>query len=517
MKTEHLSLDEPFGVQDEKTSKPKPQISQIKKSYLHTVLNTIAWLAPKLTRVGPLRRSLMRSLEKRLYGGCENLIEQGRLPCRVATDRRDVTISIVRSLGKAMGEGRLSPAVIRKLLRVMVGDVLINKGDISTSERFIEKYKIRPPEMLLISPTKACNLRCKGCYADSKADKEKLTWPVFEKMVQDAHDLWGARFIIFSGGEPLMYKDQGKKVLDLVEKFDDCFFMMYTNGTLIDDKIARRMGELGNIMPAISVEGLREQTDARRGEGVFDQVIAAIERLRREKVLYGVSFTATRENAEVIFSDEVVDFFFEEMGAVFGWVFHYMPIGRAITLEQLPTPEQRLWMWKRCWELISDRHLFILDFWNSASASQGCISAGRGGGYMCVDWNGNVSPCVFMPYSPVNFNDIYAQGKTMNDVWEHPFFDKLRTWQFDYGYEKKFKEDPNYRNWMMPCPIRDHYAEFYEMQKEYDLTPIDENAREAIEDPEYRKGMIAYNKAVADLLDPIWEKEYLGHRDKEIS
>lgn len=133
---------------------------------------------------------------------------------------------------------------------------------------------------------------------------------------------------------------------------------------------------------------------------------------------------------------------------------------------------------------------------------------------MCVDWNGNVSPCVFMPYSPVNFNDIYAQGKTMNDVWEHPFFDKLRNWQFDYGYEKKFKEDPNYRNWMMPCPIRDHYAEFYEMQKEYDLTPIDENAREAIEDPEYRKGMIAYNKDVAELLDPIWEKEYLGHRDK---
>ena len=395
----------------------------------------------------------------------------------------------------------------------MVSDVLINKGEISTQERFKEKYKTRPPEILLISPTKACNLRCKGCYADSKADKEKLTWPIFEKMVKDAHDLWGVRFFVFSGGEPLMYKDQGKNILDLVEKYDDCFFMMYTNGTLIDDKIARRMSELGNIMPAISVEGLREQTDERRGEGVFDKIISVMERLRREKVLFGVSFTATRDNAEVVFSDEVVNFFFEEMGAIFGWVFHYMPIGRAITLEKLPTPEQRLWMWKRCWELIRERHLFIVDFWNGGTASEGCISAGRGGGYLVVDWNGNVSPCVFMPYSPVNVNDIYAQGKNMNDVWAHPFFEKLRTWQFDYGWEKKFAKDPDIKNWIMPCPIRDHYAEFFEMQSEYDLTPIDENARVAIEDPEYRKGMIEYNEAVAELLDPIWEKEYLGHRD----
>ena len=140
MKVEQDSIDESFRIQAEKKSKPKQQISPIKKSYLQTTMNSIAWLAPKLTRVAPLRRSLMRSLENRLYGGCENLVEQGRLPRRVATDRRDVTISIVRALGNAIGEGRLSTTTIRKLLRVMVGDVLINKGDISTSEKFMEKY-----------------------------------------------------------------------------------------------------------------------------------------------------------------------------------------------------------------------------------------------------------------------------------------------------------------------------------------------------------------------------------------
>ncbi len=488
--------------------------SQIRRSYLHFALNLIAWMTPKISRVGLIRRHLANSLEKRLYQGCENLIEAGITPPRVAMDRRDVGRSILHTLEKALGEGRLSSAVVRRLLGVMVSGILINKGEISAKERFKERYGKYPPDTLLISPAKACNLRCKGCYADSKSDMEKLAWPVFEKVVKDVYDLWGSRFIVFSGGEPLVYKDEGKSVLDLVEKYKDCFFMMYTNGTLIDDQIARRLGKLGNLMPAISVEGLKEYTEQRRGESIFEKIVAAMERLRREKVFFGVSFTATKDNAEHIFSDNSVNFFFKEMGAMFAWVFHYMPIGRAVTLDQLPSPEQRLWMWERCWELIRERHMFIVDFWNGGTASQGCISAGRRGGFISVYWDGAVSPCVFMPYSPVNVNDIYAQGKTMNDAWAHPFFDRIRSWQFDYGYEKVFARDPNIGNWMMPCPIRDHYAEFYEIQKAYDLIPVDANAKAAIQDPAYRKGMIAYNHAVAELLDPIWQREYLGHADK---
>ena len=91
--------------------------------------------------------------------------------------------------------------------------------------------------------------------------------------------------------------------------------MMYTNGTLIDDYVALRLGEPGNLIPAISVEGMREETDKRRGEGVFDRVVAAMERLRREKVFFGISMTATRDNAEDLLSDEVIDFYFQEMGA----------------------------------------------------------------------------------------------------------------------------------------------------------------------------------------------------------
>jgi hypothetical protein len=234
-----------------------------------------------------------------------------------------------------------------------------------------------------------------------------------------------------------------------------------------------------------------------------------MERLHREKVLFGISMTATRENSEHLLSDEVVDFYFHRMGALFGWLFHYMPIGRAYTLELLPTPEQRLWMWRRAWQLVYERHLFLADFWNSGTASLGCISAGHEGGYMTVDWNGKVSPCVFIPYSPLNIRDVYAHGKTLVDVWLHPFFARLRSWQDQYSNEKRYTKGSRHGNWMMPCPIRDHYDEFFEILREFGPEPVDENAREAMHDPAYRRGMIEYDRAVACLFDPIWKKKYM--------
>ncbi len=76
-----------------------------------------------------------------------------------------------------------------------------------------------------------------------------------------------------------------------------------------------------------------------------------------------------------LFSDEVIDFYFDEMKANFAWVFSYMPIGRSFTLELLPPPEQRLWMWRRFWKLVRKRRIYIADFWKSGTASLGCIAA----------------------------------------------------------------------------------------------------------------------------------------------
>jgi MoaA/NifB/PqqE/SkfB family radical SAM enzyme len=481
----------------------------VRKVFGSAALTSISGVAPSLARLGFVRKPLARSLEKHIRESSARVVESGRKLPRVVEDRMEAAVTILRTIERAIAENRIGRSSIQRLLKNLAHDALLHKGEPSARAKFREKTNENPPEILLISPTKACNLRCKGCYADSTAVQEKLAWPVLDRLVSEVHDIWGGRFVVFSGGEPLIYRDAGKGVLDLAEKHPDVYFMMYTNGTLIDDATARRMGRLGNLMPAISIEGLKDRTDGRRGDGIFDAIVKAMERLRREKVFFGVSITATKENAEEILSDGVVDFYFRKMGANFAWVFHYMPIGRAITLELMPTPKQRVWLYQRSFELIRERRLFIADFWNGGTAAQGCIAGGRSGGYMAVCWNGDVLPCVFMPYSPVNINDAYARGETLLDVWAHPFFQNLRKWQHSYGYNKDYDVKTQIRNWIMPCPIRDHYADFHPWVEKFGLKPLDENAGEAVADPEYRAGMIRYNKAVAELLDPIWDKEYL--------
>ncbi|MBC7264135.1 MAG: radical SAM protein [Chloroflexi bacterium] len=416
-------------------------------------------------------------------------------------------LALFHTLDQALRQKNLSPEMTRGIINVVV-PVLFGPGQLSIQQRFKDKYGCNPPWFVTVSPGKACNLNCVGCYANSGPSPAKLPWPIFDRIIEEAKELWGCRFIVISGGEPLAYRSDGKGVLDAVEKHSDCMFLMYTNGTLIDKEMAARMARAGTLTPAISVEGLRERTDERRGAGVFDRILEAMANLREAGVPFGISITATRFNCEEILSDEFLDFFFGEQGAFYGFIFHYMPIGRSYTLDLMPTPGQRVELWRRTWEVIEKRQIVLIDFWNEGPLVQGCISAGREGGYIYIDWNGKVMPCVFAPYSVANIHDVYARGGTLNDLWEAPFFQAIRQWQYNYGYGRE--EPLREGNWLRTCPIRDHYRMYRELIDRYGPEPEDEAAQEALEDEEYYKGLVAYGVDFGEFSQEIWEKEYLG-------
>lgn len=245
---------------------------------------------------------------------------------------------------------------------------------------------------------------------------------------------------------------------------------------------------------------------------MLDQVLDTFSILRYKGVPFGISLTATCLNTEEILSEEFIDFLLEEQGAAYGWIFHYMPIGRSFTIELMPTPEQRLWMWRRSWEIIREKQIFLDDFWNHGTLSLGCISAGRynGGGYMYFDWNGYVTPCIFVPYSPVNINDQFASGKTLTDAWSEGIFACIRDWQEEYAHG-----DGEKGNWMTPCPIRDHNALFRSWLRHYEPDPVDENALHALMDPEYACSMDTYDQAYTKLPRPVWENYYLKGNGSE--
>lgn len=452
-----------------------------------------------LVAIPPLRNAVVRRGEAYFRQHQQQArSDPANLP-GVVDDKAAMSLALFH-LAERFFQYPLSPAARHAAVANMLRSILIEKGDRTAVGRFHAEHGVNPPGFLTISPGKGCNLQCIGCYADAGPDAARLEWDIFERIVDEARTLWGTRFFVISGGEPLVYHSQGKGVLDVAEKHSDCYFLMYTNGTLIDEQMAARLAKVGNVSPAISVEGWRERTDARRGPGVFDRVLVAMARLRAAGVPFGISLTATRDNAEEILSDEFIDFFFEEQRALYGWIFHYMPIGRSFTLDLMPTPEQRLWMWRRSWEIVRERRLFLADFWNHGTACDGCIAAGRykGGGYLYIDWDVAVTPCVFVPYSPVNIKDVYAQGKTLSDVWGEPFFEGIRQWQADYAGRKG--------NWLLPCINRDHHAELERLLARDEPDPIDNNAREALLDPDYARGLAEYGAACAALADSVWSE-----------
>jgi MoaA/NifB/PqqE/SkfB family radical SAM enzyme len=366
------------------------------------------------------------------------------------------------------------------------------------------KYGIDPPFFITLSPTNKCNLHCTGCYASAKStDCETLDWTTVDKIMHETHDQMGIRFYIISGGEPLMYQSEGKTILDLPRQWSDCFFLMYTNGTLISENVANEMAKLGNITPAISVEGFEEQTDGRRGSGMHRQILTAMSNLRNAGAIFGASVTATKNNAEVLLGDEFYKYYFENMRISYMWMFQYMPIGRKFTTELMITPEQRLELFKKWRHLLSENQRFVADLWNSAIITNGCISCGKPGGYFYIDWNGNIMPCVFVPYFKDNVKDLFKQGKNIQDALFSDFFVKGRDWQNTY-----YNQNGKSGNMMMPCFYRDHHQDFLKIAKECQVSPEDIAAKEAMDDPAYHTALAEFDEKLKAVEEPCWKSEY---------
>ena len=473
-------------------------VGKIKKAIAKTLLNAM--------KVNFIMEMFFRWGEKQVLKALVEKNERNR-PLGSQEDKYFIVKNLMKSFEAKYKSGALSPSVRDWIFNTLIGDVMLNYR-----ERYPEVARRRQvdepnPTFITISPTQKCNLACIGCYAASTNKTcGTLEWDVLDKIMEQKRRLWGSHFTVISGGEPLLYESQGKNIFDLYEKYNDNFFLMYTNGTLIDKAMAQRFAELGNVSPAISVEGFETDTDARRGKGVYTKILKAVENLREAGVLYGISFTATRKNVDRILQSDFIDEFFGPHGATFAWMFQYMPIGRGPDFELMLTPEQRRELWFRERELMRDKGIFFIDFWNGGPISDGCISAGRKGGYLYIDWFGNVQPCVFIPYSVGNIKtDYFDKGKTLDDILKTPFFTKLRDWQKGYSYEKSAAEAGNE---IVPCPIRDHHKEFNKIAREAHVIPVGKSAERAIKDEQYIEELNEVGRKADEATADIWKEEY---------
>ena len=319
-----------------------------------------------------------------------------------------------------------------------------------------EKYGFNIPYTILIDPTSKCNLSCKGCWAGAYEKHHSLSFEEVDRIVAESKEL-GMYFMVMSGGEPMMWPH----LEQLCRKHYDVAFMIYTNGTMINQEAARWMREAGNISPAISIEGDRETTDRRRGKGVYDQIMTAMKNLKEKGVAFGFSITVTSENAEEAFSDEFIDLMIDK-GALYGWSFHYIPVGSNPDFSLMVKPEQRAALVDRVRCVRSSKPILIADFWNDGEFSGGCIAGGRR--FFHITASGDVEPCAF-----VHFTIDNIKGKPLKEVLANPLFKAYRDRQ------------PFSENMLRPCPLIDTPEQLREMVRETGARPSHEGAESILD------------------------------------
>ncbi|GAB6954171.1 radical SAM protein [Mediterraneibacter glycyrrhizinilyticus] len=320
-----------------------------------------------------------------------------------------------------------------------------------------KKYGCNIPWAILLDPTSACNLHCTGCWAAEYGNKLILSYEEIDDIIRQGKAL-GVYLYIYTGGEPLVRK---KDLIRLCEEHSDCVFLCFTNGTLIDETFADDLLRVGNFVPAISLEGFEEATDFRRGEGVFKKATAAMELLRKKKLLYGISACYTSANFASITSEEFFDSLIE-MGAYFIWYFHYMPVGNDALPELMPTPEQRVETYHRIRHYRAAKPLFAMDFQNDAEYVGGCIAGGRR--YFHINANGDIDPCVFIHYSDSNIRE-----KTILEALRAPMM-------MAYHDGQPFNE-----NMLRPCPMLENPEKLREMVGKTQAHSTDLQSPETVE------------------------------------
>ena len=271
-----------------------------------------------------------------------------------------------------------------------------------------EEQGIHVPPYMIISITNRCNLNCKGCYAHAlhKNKGVEMSEERLRNLISEAKGL-GISLILLAGGEPLVRSE----ILDIAGEFPEIVFPVFTNGLLINNEIIEKMKRFRNIIPVISLEGYEEDTDNRRGEGVYEHAKGIAEELGKKNIFYGVSLTYTSHNCNAVTDNEFIKSLVDLKCKLFLFV-EYVAVKKG-TEDWIPTDEQRVLM-PYIIKLFRQKFPALFTaFPGDEEKYGGCMSAGRG--FVHVSPDGRVEPCPFAPYSDVSLEDLSLKDALQSD------------------------------------------------------------------------------------------------------
>jgi MoaA/NifB/PqqE/SkfB family radical SAM enzyme len=288
------------------------------------------------------------------------------------------------------GDPRLAARAIRLLWR---------QKSAATRRDRAETRGVHVPPFVIYSVTGRCNLQCAGCYANllHRHDRPEMSQPRTAELLAEAKDL-GVSVILLAGGEPFLRPD----LLDQIAQRPEILFLLFTNGSLLDEARIARLRRLPHVVPVLSLEGGETETDERRGGGTYEHVTAAMGRLHKGGMFFGTSATLTRRNFDRA-TDEAHLRSLIGRGCRLFYFINYVPVEPGtddlqLSTEQVAELERRLARYRR-----TLGSLFIA-FPHDEMALGGCLAAGRG--FVHINAYGDVEPCPFSPYSDSSLTEM---------------------------------------------------------------------------------------------------------------
>lgn len=284
-----------------------------------------------------------------------------------------------------------------------------------------EKEGEHIPPFLIASITNQCNLHCKGCYAranhscgdECKNQKELLSEKEWAGIFRQAADM-GVGFILLAGGEPFVRWD----VIKTAGNQKNILFPIFTNGTLIKAEYLKTLEQNRNLIPILSIEGQKHTTDARRGEGIYEQLQDTMQQLHKRGILFGASVTVTKENQGEVLSDEFIEGLSNQgcKGIIY---VEYVPVDHQSEQLALKDSERDAMLLRLNMVRKEHSEMVFVSFPGDEKTSGGCLAAGRG--FFHINAYGGAEPCPFSPYSDSSLKDMSLQ-----EALHSPLFQKLQ-------------------------------------------------------------------------------------------
>lgn len=371
--------------------------------------------------------------------------------------------------------------------RAVENNFFTNATSIGASKiRNKRKKGIYFPPNILISPTMNCNLKCIGCYAKNYSKSEELSIEMLDDIFNQGKK--GGCFVYWwLGGEPLLRK---KDLLYICKKHSDAYNFVFTNGTLLDKETISDFADLGNVAFFLSLEGFGQETDLRRGKGVFNKIIRAMDDIRQNGLFFGVSVMATSKNINAVTSDDFIQMLASK-GVFMAWYFLYVPLDKSADLSLMPSPSQRNFLRLKIQEMRQKYPIFLVDFWGDAPYTRGCIAART---ILHIDHKGRFMPCIFAPF----YTDTIYE-KSIEEAYNSQLFQEIR------------KRQPYDRNFLKPCMMLDNPYVIREVCEECGAMPAHKGAENFITN--LASDIDRYALEVARVYDPLFE-EATGTRQR---